>query len=294
MTRTEDNLIQRQARVVHNERVAEDTYLLRLEQPEIARSILPGQFVMVRPLHGTDPLLARPFALYDVIDDENQSPSSIDLVYIVIGNGTRSLSRLERGNLVDLWGPLGNTFPTQWTGTQSFRLFIIAGGIGQTPFLAVIKELLGLRRYGLGRPVNPPENVTFAWGVRTKSLVALIEDFQRTGVDVQIATDDGSLGHNGFVTGLLESAMESDEPPGVVFACGPEPMLHKTANICRSAQVPCWVSLENKMACGYGVCFSCVCPVLQPDADWDYRRVCIEGPVFDADTISWPALREAL
>jgi dihydroorotate dehydrogenase electron transfer subunit len=246
---------------------------------------------MIRPAGGTDPLLARPLALYDTQDDANGEPVDVDVVYLVMGAGTRALSLLSAGHEVVVWGPLGNTFPTPAVADLS-RPLIIAGGIGQTPFVAMIREWLGQRRYG-GRvlPGPRPQSIRFLWGTRSAAQLAGINDFRQLGVDVQVATEDGSAGFRGRVTDLADAVVPESDPPSAVLSCGPEPMLKAVAQWAHRRRVPAWVSLETKMACGYGVCFSCVCPVVDADqpAGWDYRRVCTEGPVFPAEAIAWEA-----
>jgi dihydroorotate dehydrogenase electron transfer subunit len=119
--------------------------------------------------------------------------------------------------------------------------------------------------------------VSLFYGVRTASLAAGVEDFHAAGAEVHLASDDGTLGFHGFVTQLLER----QEPPQVLLGCGPEPMLRALTALAARWQVPCQVSLETPMACGVGICFSCVTKFRTGDG-WDYRRVCVEGPVFDA------------
>lgn len=278
--------VQQRGTVAFNRQVAKDTFLIRVDIAAIARRIMPGQFVMLRAIGRTDPLLARPFALYDVIDDDQGSPRWIDIVYVVFGNGTRCLSRLPAGAELDVWGPLGNTFPIDLSPQQAEHLLIVAGGVGQTPFLAVLREMLGQRTYGGGRASTRLKKVSFAYGVRTKEYLAGVDDFTRTGVDILLATNDGSAGRQGYVTDWAKELLQSPTPPTAIFGCGPEPMLHILCDIAKEFAVPCWVSLETKMACGYGVCFSCVCPVAEENG-WDYRRVCLEGPVFPAERIVW-------
>lgn len=274
------------ARVLSNDPLARDTYRLRLHLPTIAASILPGQFVMLRVPGQTDPLLARPFALYDVPHDSTSERLAFDIVYLVVGNGTRTLRRLRANDKVDVWGPLGNTFPVALPGGTEGHLAIVAGGIGQTPFPAVIAELLGEKRYGMRRITAAARRISFFWGVRSAEYFADLDAYRKPRVEVQLATDDGSAGRHGFATDLLETAMAAPDPPTAVFACGPVAMLARTASIVAAAGIPCWVSLETRMACGYGICFSCVCPIRLATA-WDYRRVCIEGPVFPASSIAW-------
>ena len=266
--------VQISARVIENERLARDTYRIRLQTPEIAARIRPGQFVMLRLPPGTDPLLGRPFALYDTYLDPNGKPTGIDIVYLVVGKLTWLLAALRPDDFVQIWGPLGNGFPDPQT---TDHVGLVAGGIGQTPFLAHIRELLGERGYGDQPPHRRVRRVSVYYGVRTADLAAGVDDFRQAGATVHLATDDGSLGHRGFVTQLLEK----HEPPGHLFGCGPEPMLKALARYAKGHEIPCHVSLETPMACGIGICFSCVTAVNTAEG-WDYRRVCVEGPVFDA------------
>lgn len=272
--------VQCRATVVEHEQMARNTWRLRLECPDIAKQILPGQFFMVRLPGRSDPLLGRPFALYDIYKNEAGEPRGIDFGYVVVGKMTTQLESLAPGDDVELWGPLGNGFPAPLSG----HLVIVAGGIGQTPFLAVIRE--ALRRHVYGQPprelAHVPSRITLCYGVRSSEYLAGVEEFQREGIDVRIATDDGSVGHHGFVTDLLKQLLVEPSPPDIVYCCGPEPLMHAVAKLTDAADVPCLLSLETPMACGFGACFSCVTKVKQDDGTWDYRRVCVEGPVFPA------------
>jgi dihydroorotate dehydrogenase electron transfer subunit len=265
--------------VVENPLLARDTYRIRLQAPELARAIQPGQFLMIRVPTGTDPLLGRPFALYDTVLDAQGQPAALDVVYLVVGKVTRRLAALRPGDQVEVWGPLGNGFP-ELRGLDHVAL--VAGGIGQTPFLAHVRELLGSRGYGGRPPRRAARRVSVYYGVRTKDLAAGVEDFRSAGATVHLATDDGSLGFHGFVTQLLER----HEAPQHLVGCGPEPMLRALAALAAQRGVPCHLSLETPMACGVGICFSCVTRVKTADG-WDYRRVCVEGPVFDAACLAW-------
>ena len=132
--------------------------------------------------------------------------------------------------------------------------------------------------------------MTLLYGVRTKALLAGVDDFRRAGIDVEIATDDGSAGYHGFVTDLLARRLEQGERPTRIAGCGPVPMLAALARLVQQYQVPCDVSLENHMACGFGACFSCVVPIRQSDGLTDLRRVCVEGPIFAAGSVDWSAI----
>ena len=275
--------LQKFATVIEHEVMARNTRRIRLKCPAIARQILPGQFVMVRIPDRPDPLLGRPFALYDVYSDKDGEPEGIDFGYVVVGKMTSILESIAVGDRVELWGPLGNGFPLPPSG----HLVIAAGGIGQTPFLAVVREALRRRTYGIsGRVVEtPPSKITLCYGVRSIEYVAGLDAFLNEGIEVKIATDNGSAGHHGYVTDLVKQILDSDEPPSVVYCCGPEPMIHAVAKLIQSSNVPGLLSLETPMACGFGACFSCVAKIRQEDGSWDYRRVCVEGPVFPADRV---------
>ena len=169
----------------------------------------------------------------------------------------------------------------------------VAGGVGQTPFLTLAKEHLGHCRYGQpARYVPRVAKVTLCYGAQSRDLFSGVKDFEAQGVAVKLATDDGSAGHHGLVTDLLEQVLaeESTQSEGdtvQVVCCGPEPMMEAVSKVSLAHEVPCLVSLETPMACGIGICFSCVTKVLQDDGTWDYKRTCVEGPVFDAQRICW-------
>jgi dihydroorotate dehydrogenase electron transfer subunit len=273
--------VQSTADVIENVSLARNTYGIRLRCPELASRIRPGQFMMLRLSGRTDPLLGRPFALYDTVLDEIGQPIGVDVVYLVVGKMTSLLTEVSAGDRVEIWGPLGNGFP-DLDGCKNVGL--VAGGIGQTPFLAHVRDLLGTRGYG-GRPARRMvDRVSLFYGVRTADLAAGVEDFRAAGAEVELASDDGSLGFHGYVTQLLEQHSGLD----YLVGCGPEPMLHALAKLAMLRRTPCHVSLETPMACGVGVCFSCVTRLKTADG-WDYRRVCVDGPVFDAAGLEWDA-----
>lgn len=271
--------------VVEQAALAEHTYRMRLRCPSLARRIVPGQFFMLR-IPGNDPLLGRPFALYDVFDDDGGKPGGIDFVYHTIGKATGLLSTFRGGESVEIWGPLGNGFPLP----EVRKLVCVGGGIGYTPFLAVAREACRQRAYGVpARTLHQsPDAVTLLYGVRNRSLRADLADFNGIPrLATRIATDDGSEGRRGFVTDLLFEMLSSPaERPDAVYCCGPEPMMHATARLCAAHDLPCWLSLESPMACGFGACFSCVTKVrVDAEPGWDYRRTCVEGPIFRSSTL---------
>ena len=280
-----DHAHQLTVHVVENVRIARDTYRVRFDCPEIARAIVPGQFIMLRLSGFNDPLLGRPLALYDVVLSSAGEPTGIEVVYLVLGKMTHKLGAFMPGQTLDLWGPLGNGFQPRETD----HLIMVAGGIGQTPMLALAQEYLGRRTYGLARKqAKPPNRVTLCYGARTSDYLAGVSDFERAGVDVRISTDDGSAGHHGLVTEPLKQVLaESNSGMRHVVCCGPERMMEAVSEICAHAGVSCEVSLETPMACGIGICFSCVAKIRDENSDWDYRRTCVEGPVFNASQVVW-------
>jgi dihydroorotate dehydrogenase electron transfer subunit len=258
------------ATVVLNRQLARATFLIRLQAPALARAIRPGQFMMLRLPAGNDPLLGRPFALFDTQDD------TVEVVYLVVGKVTNLLAQLRPGDGVEAWGPLGNGF-ADVVGVNHIGL--VAGGIGQTPFLAAIRHYLGSRSYGRRPARRQCQRVSLYYGVRSAEYAAGVEDFRAAGAEVHLTTDDGTLGFRGLVTQLLDQQLSVD-PPQHLIGCGPEPMLRALALLAHSKGLPCHVSLETPMACGVGICFSCVTRV-STESGWDFRRVCCEGPVFD-------------
>jgi dihydroorotate dehydrogenase electron transfer subunit len=271
-----DRAVQRTVAIVENVRLARDTYRVRFECPEIAKSIVPGQFLMLRLAGVNDPLIGRPLALYNVTGD------AIDVVYLVKGKFTSRLVKARPGEELVVWGPLGNGFSTD----ACEQLIMVAGGIGQTPFLVLGQEFLGQRTFG-DRNVTPAKKVTLCYGARTAALLAGVEDFERAGIDVRIATDDGTRGHHGLVTELLAQALTEAPPSHRIVVCGPEPMMAAVSRIATDRRARCQVSLETPMACGIGICFTCVAKIKDSEGNWDYKRTCVEGPVFEAAEIVW-------
>ena len=276
--------VQVNARVLANEPLRPWLFAMTVAAPEIAQSIRPGQFVMIRSATGNDPLLGRPLAVYDVQRDGAGQAISLTVVYQVFGRGTGRLSQMTAGDQVRLWGPLGHSF-TQVPPTG--QVWFVAGGIGYTPFLALGKWWQGQAEYG--SPIVRGEarpDIAMIYGARSASMLPPLDEFDSAGLRLQTCTDDGSLGFGGRVTDLMTHLAESQRPK-LVVTCGPEPMMAAVARWCADRQVACQVSLENQMACGFGACFSCVAPIRQADGEVDLRRVCLEGPVFDAAQVAW-------
>lgn len=279
-----DQASQQDVAIAENVELARDTYRLRFECPTMARRAVPGQFLMLRLAGVNDPLIGRALALYDTVWIAG-APWGIDVVYLAKGKFTRRLAECRPGTRLTVWGPLGNGFPA---APAPEHLIMVAGGIGQTPFLALATESVGARPYGdPPRSVTRATNVTLCYGARSSEYLAGVEDFERLGVEVRISTDDGSRGHRGLVTDVLDQVLTTATGPRRIVTCGPEVMLQAVAKLAQRHQTPCQVSLETPMACGIGICFSCVAKIQDARGDWDYKRTCVEGPVFDAASIAW-------
>ncbi len=273
------------AHVVSHDQVADATWRIRLDCPSIAARAVPGQFAMLRLPDRCDPLLARSFAVYDTFSDGIE-PRYADFIYLVHGRFTRALADVRPGDEILSWGPLGNGF----AAPAAEHLVLVAGGIGQTALLALARERLGLARYGLSSRDRPGAGrVTFCWGARSAGMFACTDDFRKAGCDVHLATLDGSAGVKGTVVDLLEERFAAgfDAAATRIACCGPEPMMEAVAGWAARRGIACEVSLETPMACGIGICFTCVARIRDADGGWDYRRTCIEGPVFDAARVVW-------
>jgi dihydroorotate dehydrogenase electron transfer subunit len=191
------------------------------------------------------------------------------------------------GDQVRIWGPLGHSFDSN---PHASKIWFVAGGIGYTPFLALGKWWLGKSEFGGVRHVHESTpDIQFLYGARSSALVPPLEEFQSAGMHLELCTDDGTCGFKGRVTDLMSHQAGPQVPslPDMIVACGPEPMLAAVAKWATERSVPCLVSLENQMACGFGACFSCVAPIRQTDGSVDLRRVCLEGPIFHADQVAW-------
>lgn len=236
--------------VVECRRVAAGVFSLVLRAPRLADRVRPGQFLNLKVGPGPDPLLRRPVSVCDV-EGEN-----VRLLIRVVGRGTELISRLGRGDAVDLIGPLGRPAP-------SFRgrdLFVIGGGIGAAPLLFLA------RRQG---PVNRTQVYI---GARERSQLLLLREFRALGLEPRVATDDGSAGFAGPVTALAEPAVQAARRP-VVMACGPQAMLRDLVR--RLDPVPVWGFIEERMGCGTGICYCCALP----KKGGGYVRFCADGPV---------------
>ena len=276
-----------QAIVLSQDELAAGIFDLRLSAPEIAAEAHAGQFVNVYCADKSR-LLPRPISLAG-IDPEG---GEIRLVYRVSGAGTEEFSRLSAGSRTELLGPLGNGFPTE-EALRAKQVFLIGGGIGIPPLLQTAAEL---KKAAAKAETADGMTVTAVLGYRD-SHTFLAQEFAEVCGRVLIASEDGSVGTRGTVLDALREAGEipvskSEEkadpvPARVWFACGPTPMLRALKASAGENDIPCWLSLEERMACGVGACLACVCKTAEIDehSQVKNRRVCKDGPVFRAEEI---------
>ena len=258
------------AKVVSNKEISQDLFCLSLLGDDRLLRGRPGQFVMVRGAWGADPLLSRPFSVYRY-RPPNSKEGTIQLLIKRVGRGTELLARMHPGEEVFVQGPLGNGFPEI---NLSNRLFLVGGGIGIAPMMAVAESLSG----------EQLKNTRLIFGGKGRSDVSGIEDdLSNVGVETLYVTEDGSRGYQGTVVDVLRNELSSGY---VVFACGPRGMLRAVAELSIERDCRVFVSYEERMACGIGLCLGCAVP----NTSGTYNLTCKDGPVFDAQTIRWEDL----
>jgi dihydroorotate dehydrogenase electron transfer subunit len=264
--------------VLENKRLSPDYNVVALDAPQIAAATAPGQFVMIKLTRGLDPLLRRPFSVFEILRDARGTPTGISLLNKRVGIGTAMLYGLERGDRIACLGPLGRPFTPVDPPMQAW---MIAGGVGLAPF-ATLAEALTAR----GTPT------TLFYGGRRSVDLYRLDFFERLGVGRVLTTEDGSLGEPGFVTAPLERACEAltSSERVMMYVCGPTLMMHVAARIAAAHRLPAQVSLEQVMGCGLGGCYSCVVLHRSDDGRPEYVRSCLAGPVFNAERIVWEAL----
>ncbi len=271
-------MMQFKGTILSNTEVSPGYFLMRISAPDHMEDSIPGQFMMVRVRDAIDPLLRRPFGIFDINSitseyGEARIQTCVQILYKVVGKGTRHLSTLHHGDHLDLLGPLGKGFVTPGDAEEAI---LVGGGVGLAPLYYLARELVKETRVHL-----------FAGG-RTREDILCITEFERLGVETYTATDDGTLGERGLVTEVMDRYLMDARGAKVIYACGPFPMLKTVALIAEAREIPCQVSLEAYMACGVGACLGCVVKGRShTDESPDYRCVCKDGPVFDSRELSW-------
>lgn len=265
------------AEVIANTRLSASYNALALAAPEIASVALPGQFVMIKPTAGLDPMLRRPFSIFEILRDAKGGVTGLSLLNKRVGVGTSLLYAARPGDRIGCLGPLGRPFVPVDPPAEAW---MVAGGVGLAPFVTLAEALARKRA-----------PMTLFYGARTAADLYYTDTFAGLGARLVLTTEDGSRGEHGRVSAPLERALAA--LPGnravTIYACGPTPMMAAVARIGSRVKRPVFASLEPVMGCGMGGCYSCVVPVRQGTAS-HFVRSCLEGPVFDASHIVWDEL----
>jgi dihydroorotate dehydrogenase electron transfer subunit len=264
------------AEIVQNREMAPQYFLMTLNLPPTFLSPCPGQFVMVRTKDRQPPFLGRPFSVYNFYRDKKVL--MMELLYRIVGQGTRTFSRLKPGDELEVLGPLGRGFKID---ERNSRIILVAGGIGVAPlsFLASY-----VRREVAGRSLK----IACYVGARSLSDLVGIDRLEAMCSEIFVSTDDGSRGYRGQVTGLFEihlNARHGDIP--AIYTCGPYLMIRQLAHMLEGTSAFCQASMEERMACGIGACLGCAIPVKSQNNGDLYKRICKDGPVFDICDLVW-------
>ena len=256
--------VERKCKILSKSMLGDAVHMV-LEVGDMVRASFkgPGQFVHIKCGEGL--LLRRPISVSTCTEDDPSDTLSI--AFEIRGEGTQWLAQREAGEYLDVLGMAGNGFPID----RQSRCLLVGGGIGIPP-------MLGCAQYTGGHS-------TAILGGRSADKIILTEEFDSCCKDVLIATDDGSLGHHGFVDALVRQELEKDSAYDYVLACGPKPMLRNVAKVAEEFGVTCLVSMEERMGCGIGACLVCACDM----ADGSRKHVCKDGPVFDSKEVDWNA-----
>ncbi|MEQ1575122.1 MAG: dihydroorotate dehydrogenase electron transfer subunit [Vicinamibacterales bacterium] len=267
-----------EARVIRNTRLSSDYNVIALAAPEIAGAVEPGQFVMVKPGRGTDPLLRRPFSVFEVLRREGRV-EGLTLLSKRIGAVTGLLFDVVEGDVVSCLGPLGRPFNLVDPPAEAW---MVAGGVGLAPFATLAESL-----------VARGTKTTLFYGARSGAELFYLDWFESRGIRLVLSTEDGSRGERGRVTVPLERELrragsaDLESADIKVFACGPEPMLEAVSQLAAKYGKRSEVSVERVMGCGMGGCYSCVIPVRDAGGGHHYVRSCISGPVFAGADLAW-------
>jgi len=258
-------MLQTSAKIISNRRIKKNYWHCVFYSPDISKSALAGQFISLKLTDNFEPFFRRPFSIHRVREDK------VEIFYEVLGPGTGILSNKKKGSALDIIGPLGKGFSYK----RNEPAILVAGGMGVAPLLFLAEKI-----NEIANSKCKTKNLILI-GARTKSGVLCEKEFKDLGFNVKIATDDGSAGFKGKVTELLGKVLR-EVIPGVIYSCGPKPMLKAASKISGDKNIPAQISLEEHMSCGFGACLGCA--VNTKDG---FMRVCKDGPVFDSKQIVW-------
>ena len=259
--------VQIKSKLVKKEQLKNDIFKFSLKAPEITNIAKAGQFIEIRVSDQVYPFLRRPISIYNM----DKETGILEFIFQVKGEGTQILSKKELEEEIDIIGPLGN-------GTFKFdkyeNIAVIGGGIGVFPLYELSKE---------AKMQN--KNVNIYLGFRSKNFVLLEEEFKNVSNKLLVCTDDGSYGKNGFAINFLKDDIEK-EKIDCIYACGPLPMLKAVQKLALEKNIPCQISLEERMGCGLGACLGCAVKTADSPSDKpEYVHVCKAGPVFFATNV---------
>lgn len=261
-------MLQTKTRIILNNKFKGSYRHCIINMPSFARVAKPGQFLNIKISAGLKPFLRRPFSIHNV------NGNALSILYEIVGDGTKLLAGKKMGEFLDIIGPLGHGFDyrKEAKAQASRQTIIVGGGIGIAPLLFLARKIKGNNKIAL-------------IGAKTKTQVLCEKEFKNTGCDVKISTDDGSRGFKGRVTDLLKNFLQANRftsQQAAIYACGPKPMLKAICSISQENNIPAQVSLEEHMSCGIGACLGCVVKTKN-----GLKRVCKEGPVFNAKELIW-------
>jgi dihydroorotate dehydrogenase electron transfer subunit len=266
------------AEILTNRALSADYNVVGFRAPDLARLARPGQFVMVKTSPGDDPLLRRPFSIFEILRDAHGQPTGISILNKRVGVGTALLYNVKPGDALPVLGPLGRPWPVP-DPADAGEAWMVAGGVGLAPFVTLAETLAAA-----GRPMR------LFYGGRSQSDLYYASLFSDLGATLVLTTEDGTQGERGRVTAPLERAlMARGATPVTIYACGPTPMMRAVAVLGAAHHARTYASLEPVMGCGMGGCYSCVVKVHDADAP-HFVRACTDGPIFDASHIVWDAL----
>ena len=252
------------AKLIDKELLKEDIVKLKISSKEVAENAKPGQFIEIKVADNTEQFLRRPISIYDVDKEKGE----IEFIFQIKGKGTQILATKKVGDEIDLLGPLGyGTFEIE----DYKKVSIIGGGIGTFPLYYLTKALKG------------KADTTVYIGFRNKELVTLEKEFEEISNKLVLTTDDGSYKEKGYAIEFLKEDAKK-EKPDMIFACGPLPMLRAVREFAIENNIPCQISLEERMGCGIGACLGCAVKVISGETE-RYGHVCKEGPVFLANEV---------
>jgi dihydroorotate dehydrogenase electron transfer subunit len=263
------------AAVIANRPLSADYNVLALAAPAIAAATAPGQFLMLKAGRGHDPLLRRPFSVFEILRDSDGAPSGVSILSKRIGASTSLIYDARPGDRLACLGPLGRPFAIVDPPVDAW---MVAGGVGLAPF-ATLAEALRARG----------TRATLFYGARRAEELFYLDFFRSLDVALVLTTEDGSAGERGRIVAPLERRLAARPADAAVtiYACGPEGMLAATAKTAARYGRPCQVSVERIMGCGLGGCYSCVIPMRGDDGQFHHVRSCIAGPVLMGDAVKW-------